>query len=70
MTSVTLGRTPLSSLETQSLRSHPLYLLFKSVDLFFMPNCLRFCVCLAQFIERLLNGEFRGFGHGELLSNG
>jgi hypothetical protein len=51
---ITLARTPLMSFETQSLRSHSLYLLIKRVDLLVMPHDLRLCVPLTQLVECFL----------------
>jgi hypothetical protein len=50
--------------ETQSLRSHSLYLFIKRVNLLFVPRGFGFPrISLAHFIERFLNGELCGFGH-------
>ncbi len=54
--------------KAQSLRSHALYLLIKELDLLFTLRRLRFpSVRFAHLVECLLNGKFRGFGHGEFL---
>jgi hypothetical protein len=52
--------------ETQSLRSHSLYLFIKRVNLLIMLRGFGFLrIGLTQFIECLLDGELRGFGHGK-----
>jgi hypothetical protein len=55
----------LALLEAQSLRSHALHLFIKCVNFLIEPRVLRFRrIAAAQLFERLLNGEFGGFGHG------
>jgi hypothetical protein len=52
-------------LEAQSLRSHAFNLFIKRVNFLIEPRVLRFRrIAAAQLFERLLNGEFGGFGHG------
>jgi hypothetical protein len=52
-------------LEAQSLRSHAFNLFIKCVNFLIEPRVLRFRrIAAAQLFERLLNGEFGGFGHG------
>ena len=66
--SARLGRTALVRFETQSLRSHSAYLFIKCFGLLFMPRGAGFLrIGLTQFVERCLDGELRGFGHGRHL---
>jgi hypothetical protein len=51
--------------ETQSLGSHSLYLFIKRINLPFVPRGFGFPRISLTQAKRFLNGELRGFGHGQ-----
>ena len=66
MISITVSRTSALPIQTESLRSHALYLLIEHVHFIrapFVPGLG--CIGAAQFFQRFLDGEFGCFGHGK-----